>query len=212
MWAIMGVLLLLVVLVATPRAEAVPSRLCRRLAERNTGAQQADRNRPCEPAVCGTLSDGASTTTFSSRLSESCAAEMSKYRTAPANGEWLVKRFPGSQDWREWSKCANGNSALQATNPVVINVRGLQPFMLCSVPKVACTNLRKLLQAILAKPGAPYDPDPDAQMHLAHFGSFPTLWHYRRANAQVTDTFPSLTVGRNPCAPRAACTCNLCVL
>ena len=207
MWAVIGIMLVLILLVTSPRAEALPSRMCRRLVERTVSAQANDPNRQCEPAICGTLTDGASATTFSSRLSESCAVEMAQYRTVAANGEWLIKRIDGrQQDWRELSKCANGASAMQATNPVVINVRNLEPFMMCSVPKVACTNIRKLLQAILAKPGAPYNPNPDAQMRLAHFGSFPTLWHYRRAHAQVTDTFPSFIIGRSPCAaaPHAA--------
>lgn len=51
-------------------------------------------------------------------------------------------------------------------------------FLLCSVPKVGCTNLRKLLHAMLQDPNPPIR-DAFTQFNKVHLPPYPTIWHYR---------------------------------
>ena len=54
--------------------------------------------------------------------------------------------------------CASARASWSPTNPVVVHRAGALPFILGTVPKVACTNLRKLLLVLINY--HPYKPQP----------------------------------------------------
>ena len=58
---------------------------------------------------------------------------------------------------------------------------------------------RKLLQVLIHAPD-PLPPTAGRQWNQAHFGKYPTLWHYSFPDAVTNDRFPSFIIGRNPCA------------
>jgi Sulfotransferase family len=79
---------------------------------------------------------------------------------------------------------------------------GSPPFILATIPKVACTNLRKLTQVLIRDD--PYHKTPrkghsysfrDGSVHNTHL---PTVWHYEQPNVDLSGRLPSFLVARNP--------------
>lgn len=182
-------------LAITNHALATPSRDCMHHVTRALHSGQMR----CEDAVCGPLRTPTDLRlTFTERLSGECKAQMDAYRmlNTTSRSDSLVAAQPGGQA----SKCAADLSAANPNNPVVVQSRNAAPFMMCTIPKVACTNFRKLLRVLMLYP-EPLPKGADEQMWPAHFGIFPTLWQYAHADAPLTDRYPSFILGRNPCAP-----------
>jgi Sulfotransferase family len=72
-----------------------------------------------------------------------------------------------------------------------------QSFIMCTVPKVACSSFRKLLNAVIRHPDKPAAKTWD-QIMSAHFDIYPTVWHYQKRHHNLTTTHPSFILGRNP--------------
>jgi hypothetical protein len=170
---------------------AVPSKPCVKLARRTLKASSSD----CHTSICGSLDTGYATSTFLNRLSDTCRAQMETYRSPQAvAGGWLVRH-----DVPIASKCSTQRRSADPTNPVVIEVGYGSPFIICTIPKVGCTNFRKLLRALLLVPKLPL-ANPAEQWKQAHFGMYPTLWHYHHMDVRLDGRYPSFALGRNPCA------------
>jgi hypothetical protein len=106
----------------------------------------------CEP-MCGQLPLLApGEQTFKERLSPQC---LPLFEAARAFGAPRTGLFPpGAQA----AVCSSSRDSWTPTNPVVVHRTGSLPFILGSVPKVACTNLRKLLLVLVNY--HPYKPAP----------------------------------------------------
>ena len=174
--------------------DAAPSRNCMHYVTRALHSGQMT----CEDAVCGALRIPTDLRlTFTERLSDACKAQMDEYRLSnkTSRGEKLVAAQPGSKS----KKCAADLGSANPNNPVVVQSGNAAPFMMCTIPKVACTNFRKLLRVLMLHP-EPLPKGADEQMWPAHFGVFPTLWQYLHSTTPVSDRYPSFILGRNPCA------------
>lgn len=62
-------------------------------------------------------------------------------------------------------------------NPVVISSNTTATFVLCTVPKAGCTNVRKLMHAIISDP-VHEATDAFGQFFGTHVATYPTIWHY----------------------------------
>jgi hypothetical protein len=96
--------------------------------------------------------------------------------------------------WRAWSP----------TNPVVVKRAGARPFILATVPKAGCTNLRKLLRILISFYPAERDPRPGRRvplkMRVVHNTYYPTVWHYDATSfeTRARGELPTFIVSRNP--------------
>jgi Sulfotransferase family len=122
---------------------------------------------------------------------------MERYRAAPS--ATLQHGFPQPPLARRPLRvlCAAARRAWFPTNPVVVETPHTSTFVMCTVPKVACSSFRKLLNTAIRY------PDPAAQKTWdqimdAHLDTYPTVWHYRKRHHNLTETHPSFTLGRNP--------------
>lgn len=52
------------------------------------------------------------------------------------------------------------------------------PFAMCTIPKVGCTNFRKLLAALVFDP-EPLPRDAFSQYYKPHIWKYPSVWHYK---------------------------------
>jgi hypothetical protein len=181
---------------------AVPSKTCVIRARRTFKASSFS---DCHRSICGSLDTGYATSTFLNRLSDTCRAQMKTYRSPQAvAGGWLVRH-----DVPTASKCSTQRQSAHPTNPVVIELGYGSPFIMCTIPKVGCTNFRKLLRTLFLVPKLP-PPNPTKQTMKAHFGIYSTLWHYHHMDVRLDDRYPSFALGRNPCAsdPQALRPCQ----
>jgi hypothetical protein len=94
-------------------------------------------------------------------------------------------------------RCATGRQAWVPTNPVVVESPDIAPFVMCTVPKVACSSFRKLLNTVIRSPD-PAEPTTWDQIMKAHFDYYPSVWHYSYTHGNLTDTYPTFILGRNP--------------
>jgi hypothetical protein len=154
-----------------------------------------------QSSICGSMRQLSYTpsSSFKLRLSKECRAVMDSYRPmgAPRTGLPL----PSAIDRRaEWRKCQKAEYAFLPTNPIIVQRPHVAPFAMCTVPKAACTSLRKLLYAIIhynrdrPRPGAGF------KMALSgyHSNVYPTIWHYNRTDADLSDRYPTFIIARNP--------------
>lgn len=175
---------------------------CRKNIDKLVHQAQDDGMDHCADNVCGPLPFSSATPVFQERLSDSCAAVMAAYRAfgAPPTGF----RTPSGVHPAAPHRCGASPEGVAPTNPVVIHRAGSSPFIMCTVPKAACSNLRKLLFVLLnffpelpdSTPGNTIPVDPDN----VHRNLYPTIWHYRepRPHADLTGLLPSFIVARNP--------------
>ena len=100
------------------------------------------------------------------------------------------------------TKCALGD----ATNPIVVTGDHTAPFGMCAIAKVACTNWRTLLRAVMMHPELPapdvikdnWSERPGA-FHTVHTDVYSTLWQYELQGVPSSEAFPFFKIGRNPC-------------
>jgi hypothetical protein len=154
-----------------------------------------------EGTVCGAIRQLGSGpgSSFRLRLSPQCAAVMDSYRAmgTPRAGLPLASPIDRQEEWR---KCQRSTGAYSPTNPIIVQRPYIAPFAMCTVPKAACTSLRKLLYAVIhynrdtPKPGAGF------VMSLSdlHGSVYPTIWHYKRPKFDLTDIYPTFIISRNP--------------
>ena len=161
----------------------------------------------CSDTVCGPLREASLRIPFSERLSPECQTVMRAYQ--PKGPDAAAARLL-RRKWHRVSKCAAERGSFgsaSANNPVVVQSGNAPPFMMCNIPKVGCTNFRKLLRVLMLHP----DPLPTGateQMWPAHVGTYPTLWQYSHTHAAFTDKYPAFILGRSPCAaPHASPSC-----
>eukprot|EP00892_Ulva_mutabilis_P001468 jgi/Ulvmu1/11321/UM074_0036.1 len=120
-------------------------------------------------SICGRLPP--SPLPMSSRLSPRCTTVLSTYRSSWA--ELGLSNFVTKHSARP-CKLAD---ASRARSPVVVSSNSTATFVLCTVPKAGCTNLRKLLHAIISDPEHD-STDAFGQFYGTHVASYPTVWHY----------------------------------
>ena len=163
----------------------------------------ASSSASCQP-VCGKLDHAAGEASFTDKLSERCRVAMGTYWATLPPDTGLIN--PAG-----WGKCATKQGSSTGSNPVVVASRNTSPFIMCTVPKAACTDQRKLLRALMVAPrNSSWQMPATArgQAVHAHAGKYSTLWHYQHEAEPLDDRFPSFVVGRNPCALSAAtCKC-----
>jgi Sulfotransferase family len=89
------------------------------------------------------------------------------------------------------------------TRPPRVQRAGAKPFALATIPKVGCSNLRKLLQVLIkdeprrrALPPSHAWHIPSEEIHNIHL---PTVWHYdHEPRVDLSGRLPTFIVGRNP--------------
>ena len=184
-------LLLAAVAQSVQLAQCMPSRQCLSLVN-----QELDKGgMRCHDSPCGSLVAQEIGMTFTERLSDSCKAKMAEFRLGRKGDGRLIQKGP-----RYSMRCAARHGSANPTNPVVMQTENSAPFVICTIPKVACTNIRKLLRVLIKHPDS-LPEGADEQMWPAHFSTYPTLWHYDHLSATIDDHMPGFILGRNPCAP-----------
>ena len=114
---------------------------------------------------------------FYERLSPQCGNLMEQYmskwsRMGVSN---LVTPHP----------CTTSKKALGPHGPVLISSpHPIATFAMCTVPKIACTNFRKLLSTVMVHPD-PMPTDSFSHFFNPHMWPYPTVWHYEPANASM---------------------------
>eukprot|EP00892_Ulva_mutabilis_P012327 jgi/Ulvmu1/9467/UM052_0036.1 len=68
-------------------------------------------------------------------------------------------------------------TASRASNPVVVSSNSSATFVICTVPKAGCSNLRKLLYAVSSYRKPPLT-DTFEQFVLPHMATYATVWNY----------------------------------
>ena len=91
----------------------------------------------CQAAVCGRLDTSYEGPPFLQRLSPQCRAQMEQYRSSHAKSAGRVMKAENKR-----GKCAKRPNSITPSNPVVIDGHNSAPFIMCTVPKVGCTNFR----------------------------------------------------------------------
>jgi hypothetical protein len=100
-------------------------------------------------------------------------------------------RAPGRPCRSEWSRLGQSNRvtadhaclASKGTTlprlPILLSSADKQyaTFAMCTVPKVGCTNFRKLIAALVAAPER-LPPDAFTQYFKPHVWRYPSVWHY----------------------------------
>eukprot|EP00892_Ulva_mutabilis_P004367 jgi/Ulvmu1/2301/UM013_0149.1 len=147
-------------------AQALSSRDCASAILR----PRAGNDPTCKAAnICGAIPE--SPLSFSSRLSTQCAALFESYRSP-----WS-KLGMSNLVSNDAARPCDKATAFTPNNPVIVATNTTATFAVCTVPKSGCSNLRKLLYAIVNDPVKP-DLDALAQFSLPHFFKYPTVWLY----------------------------------
>ena len=198
-------------------ASAMFGRRCRKAAAAHVGNAVHDPSQ-CGKYVCGNVPETA--VRFHERLSPRCSALMEEYKST-----WSLNRLSNLMDTRP---CTSARSTIRPTGPILVsNKEPIATFAMCTVPKVACTNFRKLLSVLIRYPEA-MPTDSFEQFQKSHTWAYPTVWHYNisepasasnatacgdvegsdaatcpqsapeHAQARLPAAIPSFVVGRNP--------------
>ena len=145
---------------------------------------------------------------------------MEEYKSA-----WSLSGLSNLMDTRP---CTSGAWTIGPTGPVLVSNREpIATFAMCTIPKVACTNFRKLLSLLIRYPDA-MPTDSFEQFQNPHIWEYPNVWHYKipepatisnetacgdasgsdaaacpqsapySARARLPAAIPSFVVGRNP--------------
>eukprot|EP00892_Ulva_mutabilis_P004683 jgi/Ulvmu1/2587/UM014_0038.1 len=168
-----GLALLLTLLCSClERGAALSAHKCRDALVTVTRQDKAYRksNAPCGDPICGEIPP--SPLNFTERLSPQCSALFDSYRSSWSRMHLSNTVKPGDR------LCSHSILARSPTNPVLMSAPNTATFLLCSVPKVGCTNLRKLLYAMLQESDAPIR-DAFTQFNSVHLPPYPTIWHYK---------------------------------
>jgi Sulfotransferase family len=171
---------------------------------RSLAAKQARDNGSavtCAP-LCGPLpSARPGSAPFLQRLAPACAAAMARYATPAATPVGAIPAAAPKID------CAASYDAFGASNPVVVHRTGIDPFIIATVPKAGCTNLRKLVITLIKlmpkrapqrlRPGSNVTAVPRLH-YLIHNARFPSIYHYELPPGDLRPQLPSFIIGRNP--------------
>jgi Sulfotransferase family len=154
---------------------AIFARDCRNIAALNidrSNAQLADDDEICTKHVCGTVPE--TDMKFHERLSPQCSALMDQYKST-----WSRS---GRSNQLSPHPCTSSNKALGPHGPVLISSQHpIATFAMCTIPKIACTNFRKLLSTVMLYPD-PMPTDSFTQFFNPHVWAYPTVWHYESAD------------------------------
>lgn len=159
-------------------------------------------NGGCPHSSCGPLDIPSSkeSSSFLKRLSPQCQDVMLQYRRTdlqtPLGLQLGVNAGEVGRSMKKGSAgpCPHYRGATTATNPVVVEAPGVHSFVICTVPKSGCTNLRKLMHAVINGPQKTHYNAVKASgsPHQQHYS---TLWHYDIAPIPA-DIYPTFIVGR----------------
>jgi Sulfotransferase family len=180
-------------------AVAISSRDCKAVIAKAFSKYKFNDDRSaCHKAICGSLNVQTLRTPFMEKLSPKCQSVMQRYRKKQ-DQTWRYGLTQQASGWPllERMHCSSSRDAWVATNPVVVESPASASFIMCTVPKVACSSFRKLINTIIRWPDPPEASTWD-QIMKAHFDYYPTVWHFRRRTPNLARTHPSFTLGRNP--------------
>ena len=181
-----------------------------------SGEQVTSSDAACQKRICGALPPAP--LDFRKRLSPQCSSLMSQYRS-----DWSHE---GLSNMLTPAPCTTQSWVMDATGPFLVSneQRPIATFAMCTIPKVACTNFRKLLNTIIRHP-EPMPTDAFTQFQSPHFWRYPSVFSYEPpfSNATPEDSqsvcnawepprhpaeyadrprlspdMPSFIVGRNP--------------
>lgn len=119
--------------------------------------------------ICGEIPD--SPVQFTSRLSDQCAALFDSYQSS-----WSKLGMSNLVSHDPLRPC-DKKAAHSANNPVLVSSNTTATFALCTVPKSGCSNIRKLLFALVTDP-IPPEMDAMTQFSKPHHFKYPTVWFY----------------------------------
>lgn len=128
---------------------------------------------------------------FTTQLSPQCAALLTNYRS-----RWSEIGLSNTMTHHRTRPCTLQRTTVPR-NPVVISSNSTATFVLCTAPKAGCTNLRKLMHAIISHP-VHTSTDAYGQFKGVHFARYPTVWHYDPPAPTPTNSSPAPTVTTNP--------------
>lgn len=158
----------------------------------------------CPRSVCGPLDIPFNGTTageqqqqeqsFLKRLSPQCQDVMHTYRRADLETPLGLHTKRDEETGEHRGPCPDHRGATTPTNPVVVQAPGVQSFVICTVPKSGCTNLRKLMHAVMNYPSSAPTNAVKAFWEVQE-SDYPSLWHYDIAPVPA-DVYPSFIVGR----------------
>ena len=184
----------LVALLQAPWGLAISSRDCKALVSQ--AVQRFNGRGQCHSKFCGWLDETPPSVPFTDKLSPACKAVMERYRAPPT--PMLQHGFPQPplvSSIRAY--CSSHKTASRPTNAVVVETPVTSKFIMCTVPKVACSSFRKLLNTLIRWPD-PAETKTWDQIMKAHFDYYSTVWHYKHRHHNITQTHPSFILGRNP--------------
>lgn len=152
------------------------ARQCRHLATMNVDHSNAELD-PTDPVcskhVCGRVPE--TDLKFHERLSPQCSNIMDHYKS-----KW--SRL-GLSNLLTPRPCTTSKKALGPHGPVLISsAHPIATFAMCTVPKIASTNFRKLLSTVMVHPD-PMPTDSFSHFFNPHMWPYPTVWHYDPTNS-----------------------------
>ena len=122
----------------------------------------------CSKYMCGNVPK--TEVIFEERLSPQCSALMDEYKST-----WSLNGLSNLMDTRP---CTSSRWAIRPTGPILVsNKEPIATFAMCTMPKVACTNFRKLLSLLIRYPEA-MPTDSFEQFQNPHTWAYPNVWHY----------------------------------
>ena len=163
------------------------ARECQRLAAANvdrSGAHVTGSDAICQLRPCGTLPP--SPLDFHERLSPQCSNLMAQYRSS-----WSLE---GRSNMLTPTPCTMQPWVMGPTGPFLVSnqQQPIATFAMCTIPKVACTNFRKLLSTLIKHPDA-MSTDAFKQFIGGHSSYYPSVYLYRPpSNSTSTSNPPTL--------------------
>ena len=148
----------------------------------------------CQKRMCGTLPPAS--LDFRKRLSPQCSTLMAQYQS-----DWSHE---GLSNMLTPAPCTTQSWVVGATGPFLVSneQRPIATFAMCTIPKVACTNFRKLLNTIIRYP-EPMPSDAFTQFQKPHFWRYPSVFSYEPpfSNVPPEDSQPVCNGWELPARP-----------
>lgn len=156
------------------------ARECQRLVPESidkSGQKVSSSDAICQKRVCGALPPAP--LDFRERLSPQCSALMAQYRS-----DWSHE---GVSNMLTPSPCTTQEWVVNPTGPFLVSneQHPVATFAMCTIPKVACTNFRKLLNTIIRHP-EPMPTDAFAQFQDPHAWRYPSVFTYEPPASNTT--------------------------
>lgn len=177
----------------TAHAQAKPSLLshdCQAAISRASAKERGAKVKPCTGTThCGDFPTNPHP--FTTQLSPQCAALLGTYRSL-----WSKIGLSNTVTHHKTRPCTLRRTTAPR-NPVVISSNSTATFVLCTAPKAGCTNLRKLMHAIISDP-VHTSTDAYGQFAGVHFARYPTVWHYDLPVPAPTGASPTPSITPQP--------------